>query len=138
VDPSVCETSQYPEFNSVQYLAVSAVKDLRLPTPTVDEPGLYCRHRATCRNARLRGALLTAPRYNIWRDTVVVQIRAVGSGWVKVRVGDDSGKRRVDPGQATVLIERPEKRKRLKVLTRPRYFTAYGTEARRWISARKA
>jgi len=136
VDPAVCETGEYPEFNSVQYLAVTALTGLRAGTSSEAEPTLYCRSRPTCRYPRLRGFLTRNPRYTIARTQVTIRIRVQLPGRIKIVLGRRIIKRTVQPGPVTLRIRRPAKRAQLVVKTRPRHYTAWAAEDTRWVRAR--
>lgn len=136
LDSNVCRGGQYREFKPVQYLAVATIADLRTGTPVSREPRLFCRYSAACRKPSLRGRLITRPRYVIQANAVVVHTRALAPGRIQVRLGQHRINRMVVPGSLTISIPRSGERSQLKILTRPRYFTADAIEAASWIPAR--
>ena len=136
LDRDVCRTGNYPGFDSIAYLAVATLTQARASERTKSEPALYCRYRPTCRNPSLRGRLIASPRYDVGHRSVTIQTRALGPGRIVVRLGDRVLRTQVQPGPVAFRISRPGARSQLRVLTRPRYYTAYATEASRWIRAR--
>ena len=137
IDQAVCATDQYPGFDSAAYLAVAPLVPGRAGPSSTREPRLYCRYRETCSDPRLRGRLILKPRYTIRAHTVIVRARALVPGRIEVRLGSHKASRKVRPGIFDVRFDRPDKRLRLKVLTRPRYYTVLTTEATKWIPRRR-
>ncbi len=133
LDPAVCDTGNYPGFDSISYLAVATLTQARASDWTRSEPALFCRYRPTCRNPLLRGPLIASPRYDIGRRTITIRTRASGPGKVVVRVGGRRVRQHVVSGPVVLRIHRPGARARLRILTQPRYYSRLGTEAARWV-----
>jgi triacylglycerol lipase len=130
----LCWQQTYPEFEPTRFLS-AALHASSVADTTTSEPALYCRSRSTCRDARLRGYLMTSPRYTIRRTRVIVRTQAHTRGRIRIVLGNRTVDQAVRPGSVTLRIRRPAHRSRLIVSTRPRYYTAWATEDRKWISA---
>ena len=137
IDPEVCDTGDYPGFDSLSYLAVATLTQARASKWTEKEPALYCRYRPQCRNPVLRGPLIASPRYDVGRQTVTIRTRAFGRGKIVVLMAGRRVSRQVEAGPLVLHIHRPRARARLRIFTEPQYYTRKGLEARRWVAARR-
>lgn len=133
LDPGTCELGYYPEFDAENFLAPTGDHYSRLADPVVREPVLWCRHRADCRTPRLRGRLLTDPRLTVRPHRVALRFAAVDTGRVRVLLGDRAVVLAARPGPMRLTLRREGRAARLRIQTRPRYYSAWATEARRWL-----
>lgn len=137
LNPAVCDTDQYPDFDSEEFLAATAMIGTRTGNRTADEPALYCRRRAACAHPRLRGYLTANTRYTIGRERVTIRTRVQLHGRIKVVLGGRIIERTVQPGLITLQVRRPAKRTQLLVKARPQHYTAWAAEDTKWIRPRR-
>jgi triacylglycerol lipase len=133
IDPAVCERQQFPEFDSLRFLAATTLTSTRAGTSASEEPAPYCRRMPTCRQPRLRGFVTTATRYAVRRDGITVRTRVRLPGRIRVTLGGRSVSRTVTPGRVTLRIRRPDRAARLLVKALPRHFTSWAVEGSRRV-----
>jgi triacylglycerol lipase len=128
IDRATCAQQEYPEFDAEAFLSVDPARASQLADPVAAEPQLYCRHRADCRNPRLRGHMVARPHYAFGPSRVRVRMMILQPGWVRVVVGRGALAFRASPGPVTLNLPRPVGPTRLRIQTRPRHYTAWGAE----------
>ncbi len=134
IDPATCAKQEYPGFDLLDYLGAALGPRPKVADPVAREPALYCRHRPSCSSPRLRGFVLDHPRITVGRHRVTVRAGVELPGRVRLRLAGRRLVARVQPGPVVLTIARPARRGRLFVETRPKYYTAWAAEARRWVA----
>lgn len=137
IDPSICETQYYAEFDDERFLAAAPSVAARTKYVTRAEPPLTCRMIPTCRSVRLRGRMISPPKVSVKTSAVVARFRAITSGKIKIRLAGQVVRRQVAPGPFRLRVKRPDKGARLVVSTRPSYYVAWATEGTKWVKPRK-
>jgi len=134
IDPETCAQRQYPEFDPEDFLSVTSSHASRLARPVAQEPRLYCRHRADCRIPRLRGRVLARPHYTVGPLRVTVRATVLRPGRVRLVLGHQVVTIWARPGPVALSLRRPHESTRLRIRTRPQYYTAWATETVRWVA----
>ena len=136
-DQATCAEQHYPEFDAARFLGAAGSPSPGMAAPVAEEPPLYCRVTADCRSPRLRGYLIARTSYAVGRKRVTVGIIAQLPGRLRVTLGDRTVTLSVRPGPVVLQLRRPAERKRLRIKTRPLYYTAWATEAGRSVPGRR-